>query len=67
MLRVALLVGLLRAVCYFVSTAPVPIGCFLLLPTGLGRASVLPFCVVRPHSWAGFPSWSVPFGASATV
>ena len=30
----------------------------------LGLVRVLPFCVVGPRSWAGSPSWSVPFGVS---
>ena len=50
MLIVVLHLGLLVAVCCVVSTAPVCIGCFLLLPAALGLASVLLFCVVGPHS-----------------
>ena len=57
-LHVALRFGLLGAVCCFVSTAPVCVGCFLLFPATVGLASVLPSCVVAPRSWAGFPSWS---------
>ena len=34
------------------------------LPAALGLVRVLPFCVVGPRSWAGSPSWSVPFGLS---
>ena len=54
--------GLFGAVCCFASAAPVRVGCFLLLPAAWGIVRVLPFCVAGPRSWAGSPSWSVPFG-----
>ena len=63
MLFIWLHLGLLGAVCCFVSTAPVRIGC-LPLPAARGLVRALPFCVVGPRSWAGSPSWSVPFGVS---
>ena len=57
MLFVRLHLGLLGAVCCFVSAAPVRapvrIGCFVPLPAALGFIRVLPFCVVGPRSWAG--------------
>ena len=59
--------GLLGAVCCFVSAAPLHVGCFLPLPAALGLAIVLPFCAVGPRSWAGSPSLSVPFGVSCYV
>ena len=64
MLFARLRLGLLGAVCCYVSATPVPVGCFLSLPATLGLASVFPFRVVDPRSWAGFPSWSAPLGVS---
>ena len=64
MLLVALRLGLLGAVYCFASAAPVRVGYFLPLPAALCFTSVLLFCVVVPRSWAGSPSWSVPFGVS---
>ena len=56
--------------CYL-DSALLYVGCFWLLPAALGRASVLPFCVVGPRSWAGFPCdfpspfhWTLRFGVS---
>ena len=48
--------GLMGAVCCFVSVATVRVRCFLPLPAALGLASVLPFRVVGRRSWAGSPS-----------
>ena len=62
MLLVMLRPGLLGAVSCFVSRAPVCVGCFLLFPVALSLTSVLMFCVVGLRLWAGFASWSVPFG-----
>ena len=60
-LFVRLRLRLLGAVCCFASTAPACVGCSLPLPAALALASVLPFHVVGPRSWACSPSWSVPF------
>ena len=50
MLFVRLRLGLLGAVCCFVSADPVRVGCFLPSPAALGLASVLLFRVVGPRS-----------------
>ena len=67
MLSARLRLGLLGAVCCFVSAAPVRVECALPLPDALGLPSVLPFRVVGPRSWASSLSWSVPFGVLAVV
>ena len=64
MLFVVLRLGLLGAVCCFVSAVSVRIGCFLPLPAALDLAGVILFCNVGPRSWAGPLSWSAPFGVS---
>ena len=64
MLFVVLRLGLLGAVCCFVSAVSVRIGCFLPLPAALDLASLLPIRFVGPRLWAGSPSWSMPFGVS---
>ena len=59
MLLVRLRLGLLGAVCCFVSATPVRVGLFLLLSATLGLASVLPLLVVGPRPRAGSPPWGV--------
>ena len=51
-------------VCCSVSTASVRVGCVLSLLAAWGLLVCSCSCVVGPRSWAGCPSWSVPFEVS---